>query len=386
MKTINVDSHNVPATARSRNYQTALATTAASGGGATTPSTTTPTGGAADTAKVAQNLAEDSTDWAKILRKDIDERTENALSIGKNLTVDGQAILNDVVANTGTFGGLLKAAAATITGALLASTVSATTMNATTFIGELQGNSATATKLKTAHKIFGNDFNGLSDVKDSFRLNGVAGGVFDISYIDSYVAMQTYNNRFLSINADGAYVGIGTTSPAYKLDVNGTFHAAGAVTLISTLTAAGLITANGGTHTTALTATALSTLAATNILGDAQLSARVMSPDYVSQTKGWGITRDGASDFRNIYADELRVQSFTADISQALAGSDYLTKSVSKLSANFVVPSVNSTVRIIVDDIEGMPATQCFTNGDYIRFRAFNRTIGLTIANVWCTV
>ena len=62
MKTINVDSHNVPATARSKNYQTALATTAASGGGATTPSTTTSTGGAADTAKVAQNLAEDSTD------------------------------------------------------------------------------------------------------------------------------------------------------------------------------------------------------------------------------------------------------------------------------------------------------------------------------------
>ena len=145
MKTINVDSHSVPATARSRNYQTALATTAASGGGATTPSTTTPTGGAADTAKVAQNLAEDSTDWAKILRKDIDERTENSLSIGKNITVDGQAILNDVVANTGTFGGLLKAAAATITGALLASTVSATTVTANTFIGDLIGNANTAT-------------------------------------------------------------------------------------------------------------------------------------------------------------------------------------------------------------------------------------------------
>lgn len=172
MKTINVDSHNVPATARSKNYQTALATTAAGGGGgATMPSVVTPTGGAADTAKVAQNLAEDSTDWAKILRKDIDERTENSLSIGKNLTVDGQAILNDVVANTGTFGGLLKAASATITGALLASTVSATTMNANTFIGDLQGNAATATKLQTTHKIFGNDFNGLNDVNGDFILS-----------------------------------------------------------------------------------------------------------------------------------------------------------------------------------------------------------------------
>lgn len=94
-------------------------------------------------------------------------------------------------------------------------------------------------------------------------------------------------------------------------------------------------------------------------------------------TVGWQVNAQGAADFRNIYADELRVQAFTADISQALAGSDYLTKSVSKLSANFVVPSVNSTVRIIVDDIEGMPATQCFSNRDYIRFRAFNRTSGL---------
>ena len=155
MKEINVDSHNVPATARSKNYQTALATTAASGGGATTPSVITPTGGAADTAKVAQNLAEDSTDWAKILRRDIDDatlhtidfrnglyvaseliksiinslsqeegtddalytakkideiiadlsddylskkkddRTEHSIEIGKNFKVDGQAILND---------------------------------------------------------------------------------------------------------------------------------------------------------------------------------------------------------------------------------------------------------------------------------------------------
>ncbi|MBP7359552.1 MAG: hypothetical protein KA955_09490, partial [Prevotella sp.] len=75
------------------------------------------------------------------------------LKVGKDITVDGQAILNDVVANTGTFAGLLKASSATITGALSASTVSATTINATTFIGELVGNAATATKLQTPRNI-----------------------------------------------------------------------------------------------------------------------------------------------------------------------------------------------------------------------------------------
>ncbi len=41
-------------------------------------------------------------------------------------------------------------------------------------------------------------------------------------------------------------VGIGTTAPAYKLDVNGTIHASGAATLDSTLSVSGLVTASSG--------------------------------------------------------------------------------------------------------------------------------------------
>jgi hypothetical protein len=120
--------------------------------------------------------------------------------------------------------------------------------------------------------------------------------------------------------------------------------------------------------------------------GDTNVGYNIGTSNFASHTQGWRVNNLGAADFRNIYADELRVQAFTADISQALAGSDFLTKSVSKLSANFVVPAVGSNARIIVDDIEGAPATQCFVNGDYIRLRAFDRTSGLTIANVWGTV
>ena len=367
MKEINVDSHSVPSTARSKNYRTAQVTTTSSGGGggATSPSVAPTTGGAADTSKVAQNLAEDSTDWTKIMRKDQDERTENSLSIGKDITVDGKAILNDVVANTGTFAGPLKAASATITGALLASTVSATTINATTFIGELQGNAATATKLKTARTIWGQSFDGsrkidwtitcntrynannglglqLSGSSTNFTLHEVSGNNWGIGYNNNINGTPTTVIDFLS----NGNVGIDTTSPSYKLDVNGNAR----------------------------------------IASDLYADATVGTRNFASRTTGWRADSNGNADFRNIYADELRVQAFTADISQALAGSDYLTKSVSKLSANFVVPAVNGTVRIIVDDIEGMPATQCFSNNDYIRFRAFNRTSGLTIANVWGTV
>ena len=247
-------------------------------------------------------------------------------------------------------------------------------MTASTFIGDLQGNAATATKLKTPRTIWGQSFDGSGNVNGDIALPsdkriyikgawdyghvirhynnddldgfGVSMGFCVKSYIDDInpiFLIRNGGNSYFNVNGN---VGIGTTTPGYKLDVNGNMR----------------------------------------VTSDIYADATVGTSNFASHTTGWNVSAQGAADFRNIYADELRVQAFTADISQALAGSDYLTKSVSKLSANFVVPAVNSTVRIIVDDIEGMPVTQCFANGDYIRFRAFNRTSGLTIANVWGTV
>jgi hypothetical protein len=239
---------------------------------------------------------------------------------------------------------------------------SSVNLTAPNFIGDLVGNAASATQLKTTHKIFGNDFNGLSDISGTVyasiglrsrkicietESDGSAGDrTSEINNFADGLFLQYATPNNLSCCQGGGLVGINTTNPQYKLDVNGNAR----------------------------------------IASDLYLDATVGTRNFASHTTGWRADSNGNADFRNIYADELRVQAFTADISQALAGSDYLTKSVSKLSANFVVPSVNSTVRIIVDDIEGMPTTQCFSNNDYIRFRAFNRTSGLTIANVWGTV
>lgn len=368
MKEIEVNSYNIPAAARSKNYKSSL-TSAVGVNSTTAPTAATPTG-SADTAKVAQNLAADSTDWMKIMRKDIDERTENSLSIGKNLGVDGKATISELVctalsAASATIQTLtataLTATGATILGALTAATVSATTMSATTFNGELNGNAATATRLKTARNIFGQSYDGSSDIVGAsyHTFNGsavyfgdsnqhrigcnTAGSVFILGSNSLFLATGGSSRLFIS---SSGYVGIGSSSPNYLLDVNGNMR----------------------------------------VVSDLYADATVGTRNYTSHLVGWNVNVNGVADFRNVYADEMRVQAFTADISQALAGSDYLTKSVSKLSANFVVPSVGGSVRIIVDDIEGMPATQCFNNGDYIRFRAFNRTSGLTIANVWGTV
>lgn len=60
----------------------------------------------------------------------------------------------------------------------------------------------------------------------------------------------------------------------------------------------------------------------------------------MSQTTGWGISygsSGGHADFRSMYADELHVQAFTADIYQAHLGAIIVTKSRARLSRNFTI-------------------------------------------------
>jgi hypothetical protein len=62
------------------------------------------------------------------------------------------------------------------------------------------------------------------------------------------------------------------------------------------------------------------------------------SDNWLSQTTGWGITYAGHGDFRSLYADELHVQAFIADIYQAVVGGLIITKSRARLSRDFTVP------------------------------------------------
>jgi len=113
-------------------------------------------------------------------------------------------------------------------------------------------------------------------------------------------------------------------------------------------------------------------------------SGAIGTDNFVSGLIGWRGTYDGIWDMRYLYTDELHAKAFTADVSQALAGADFLTKSVSKLSSNFKILPVGSSSQMLVDDLEGFSAMQCFVNGDYIRLRVFDRSGGgLIIADVW---
>ncbi len=146
-------------------------------------------------------------------------------------------------------------------------------------------------------------------------------------------------------------VGIGTKSPSEKLDVNGN----------------GKFSGKG--------------LFGSDII---QSSGTIGTDNFASQTRGWRGTYSGEFDVRYLYADELHVQAFTADVSQALAGSDFLTKSVAKLAADFIVPFTATENQMIVEDLPGQEGIRCFEENDRIRVRVLDRSEGgLIVRDVW---
>ena len=105
-------------------------------------------------------------------------------------------------------------------------------------------------------------------------------------------------------------------------------------------------------------------------------SVTISTDNYVSQTTGWAVTYAGAADFRNIFADEMHVQAFVADINAAMAGAIILTKSRARLSRNFTIPNTSSSATLYVEDLEGQPDTAVFASGDYVLLQAIDTSGG----------
>jgi hypothetical protein len=118
------------------------------------------------------------------------------------------------------------------------------TVNATTF----SGNATSATKLATARTIWGQSFDGSANItahatipyiylRDTSTDCGVIGKTSTTSddlyfhnYKNSSLIFGTNNSTRMIIGASGD-IGIGTTSPAYKLDVSGTGRFTGNLTV-----------------------------------------------------------------------------------------------------------------------------------------------------------
>ncbi len=108
---------------------------------------------------------------------------------------------------------------------------------------------------------------------------------------------------------------------------------------------------------------------------------------YASRTAGWRISNLGEADFRYLYTDELHAKFFIADLEQALAGGQIITKSVAKVAGDFTIPTAGNSGSLIVEEFAGFTG-QVFADGDIVLLRQQARTGGnsLSISNCWGTV
>lgn len=110
--------------------------------------------------------------------------------------------------------------------------------------------------------------------------------------------------------------------------------------------------------------------------GNLTLTGFATSPNYASQLTGWRVDNLGAGDFRYLYVDEMHAKAFIADIEQALAGLQIVTKSVAPLAVAFTCPSQGGFSSLNVESFPGFPDVQVFQSGDWVNIRQFSRTLG----------
>lgn len=217
---------------------------------------------------------------------------------------------------------------------------------------------------------------------------------------------------YAQLDTSTGHFGVGTSSPAFRMDVRSGgvitdgftskniawigrtntveagvivgYHANGAVADYP------VIRGGGATLGLALGGD-LSTAAAVFIqasTGNVSIgTGTLQSSAYVSQTTAWAITAAGAADFRYIYTDELHAKSFIADLEQALAGGQIISKSVAELNSDFTLPAAGGAGTLVIKDLPSASGMAVFVSGDIVRLRQFSRAAGaLTIADAWGVV
>lgn len=118
-----------------------------------------------------------------------------------------------------------------------------------------------------------------------------------------------------------------------------------------------------------------------------QSGVTLRSENYASQTTGWGIDYAGGADFRYLFADEMHVKAFIADLEQALAGGQIISKSVAMVATAFTAPAAGGTATLTVRDLPSASGMAAFQSGDIVRLRTFSRSAGaLSVSDCWGVV
>lgn len=116
---------------------------------------------------------------------------------------------------------------------------------------------------------------------------------------------------------------------------------------------------------------------------DLQSGKHIGSYNYASQSAGWRVDSLGGGDFRYLYADQLHVKAFIADLEQALAGGQIISKSVAVLASDFVAPYAGGTQLLTVEDLPSASNMPVFEANDIVAMRSFSRASG-TLSVAYC--
>lgn len=247
---------------------------------------------------------------------------------------------------------------------------------------------------------------------DTGTLGGLYGGFFSVGHYGATARTTTFVSGFqLALYAQGGTINdsrllwltqVGAVNPTgtnYGLyadaaamshylagDVRiGTTTAGGKLTSISTTEQLRIGYSNSVYATHTISSAGNYTIGTTG--GNLYTTSHVAHPSYVSQLTNWRISAAGEADFRYIYTDELHAKAFIADLEQALAGGQIISKSVAKIYANFAAPTAGNTANLDVEEFAGFAGFRVFADGDLVRIRQFDRSGGgLKISDLWGTV
>lgn len=149
--------------------------------------------------------------------------------------------------------------------------------------------------------------------------------------------------------------------------------AAGA-TVINAISGQTLSLSNAGSATVTVSASGI----------DLQSGKYVGTANFTSRQTGWRVDDLGSGDFRTLYADEMHVKSFIADLEQALAGGQIISKSVAVLASDFVAPYAGGTQVLTVEDLPSASNMAVFEANDIVALRSFDRSAPGTLTVGYC--
>lgn len=162
-------------------------------------------------------------------------------------------------------------------------------------------------------------------------LQTFGGGLTVSSGTTTTQALSSTTGTFSGAVAANAGITVDTTAFTVA-DITGNVSTTGTLAVSSTADLKGNVSDSTGNLTLNDSVDVLDNL----VLGSAT-GEYAQSANFVSRSTGWQATYDGTADFREVFADQMRIKLFTVEQTQAVNGSMQWTKSVAEVAGESTV-------------------------------------------------